>query len=378
MRYTKIIALLLVFALSASIMAGCGDLDTLKRQYQEKHPFMKAFETLEPETVMVTVGTAAVTWQQLFHWIFFNTTQFEAQNGDITDWNQMLETGKTVAEHILSISLSNCLEYAYVEAASEAMGLEVNAAMQEAAKDQMLSDAAAYGDYDTFVDAIEAEYSTEEYYLYTKLMSAMYSAIYYELYGAEGEVLTEGEILEHAADDDYMMAKQIRIYLYDMNTAELFDEEKRAECLNHCEWIIDQLNACETVEEMEARFTELMLENAQDASAELFPDGYLFQAADLHPELAAAVQELEEYEYSDIIFADESYAILLRLPINVDVVPLSYAQYIDYGYNYTLRYLTSVEMYDETVIGWTTDFPAVFSPEYEALDLAELLADGKK
>ena len=87
------------------------------------------------------------------------------------------------------------------------------------------------------------------------------------------------------------------------------------------------------------------------------------------------MKNLEEHEYSDIIFADESYAIMLRLPINVDVVPLSHAQYIDYGYNYTLRYLASVDMYNDTVTGWTSDFPAEFSPEYESLDLAVLLGD---
>ena len=66
-----------------------------------------------------------------------------------------------------------------------------------------------------------------------------------------------------------------------------------------------------------------------------------------------------------------------NLPVSVDVVPLSQAQYIDYGYYYTLRYLASVEMYNEIVVGWTTQFPAQFSAEYEALDLAELLSDKK-
>jgi len=373
MRYTKGIALVLAVVLSAALLAGCGDLDALQRQYQQKHPYQKAFETLEPETVMFTVGAAEVTWQELFHWIFYNATQYEAENGDITDWNMQLETGKTVAEHILDRAVSNCLEYAYVEAAAAGMGLSVNANMREAAQDQVLADAAEYENYDAFVQAVEAEYSTEEYYLYTKLMSAMYSAIYYQLYGSGGEFLPEQEILDYTADDGYMMTKIIRMYFFDPETGAERTEEEREEMYTQCQWIVEQLGQCTTDEEVEARFTELMLENTEDTGVEAFPNGYLFQERDLNQVFVSAVKELELYEYTDVLVSDDSYAVMLRIPINVDVVPLANAQYFDYGYTYSLRYLVSVDMYNDTVRSWTEKFPAEFAPEYEALDLAALL-----
>ena len=373
----KIIAFLLAAALSLTALSGCGDLDSLQRQYQQKHPYEEAFETFAPETVMVTVGEAEITWQALFHWIFFNTTEYEKDNGDITDWNQTLETGKTVAEHILTLALSNCLEYAYVEAAMLDMGVEINANVRQSAQDQALSEASNFASYDEFVDAIEAEYSTEDYYIYTKMMSAMYSALYYNRFGSGGEFMEEKEILDYYADDGYMMAKMIRLYRTDMRTGETLSDEEWAERREHCQWILDQLAVCETSEELETRFTELMVENTEDTSLERFPDGYVFQETDMNAAIIEGVQELEEYEYSGIIDAEDSYVIAMRLPVSVDVVPLSQAQYIDYGYYYTLRYLASVEMYNEIVVNWTTQFPAQFSAEYEALDLAELLSDKK-
>ncbi len=374
MSFKKILSLLVAAVLLMSCLAGCGDLNDLQKQYQYNHPFENAFQSIEPETVMVTVGTAEITWQQLFHWVFYNTTQYESNNGEITDWNEMLETGKTVAEHILTLALSNALEFSYVEAAAEELEMPVTQSLTEAAKDQMLKDAAQFESYEAFVEAIEAEYSTEEDYLYTKQMSGLYSQIYYTIYGEGGEMLSEEDILEHTAEDGYMMAKMIRLDLYDPNTGDDLPREKKEEQYELCQWILAQLEQCATTEELEERFTEIMVENTADVTGvEAFPDGYLFQEPDFADVVIEAVESLAEYEYSGIVETESAYYVILRLPINVDVIPLSQAAYMNYGYDYSLRYLASVELYNDLVRSWASYYPLEFSPEYEALDLAALL-----
>ena len=101
-RIQKAVSLALAVILALAVLAGCGAEDKLDALIMENRvgPYDDAFHTLEPDTVMVTVGEAEITWQALFHWIYYSTVEYERRNGEIEDWRATTASGKTVADEI--------------------------------------------------------------------------------------------------------------------------------------------------------------------------------------------------------------------------------------------------------------------------------------
>ncbi len=373
----KAVSLALAVILSLAVLAGCGaedKLDALVRENREG-PYDDAFHTLDPETVMVTVGEAEITWQALFHWIYYSTVEYERRNGEIEDWRATTASGVTVADQVLANALSYALEYAYMEAGARGMGLGISQKLEETARQEMQSDAADYESYDAFLEAIAEEYSTEEYYLYTKEMAGLYSTIYYAIYGENGSYLADQDVLDYIRDDGYLMCKSIQFSSLDPETGEMLSQEDLDLKRSDAEWIIAQLAECKTKEELELRFDELARQFTEDSSNNNDENGYLFQPGDLPNEIVSAVQGLEMYEVSEVVETDSAIYVLLRIPINPDVAPLSISYYSQSADSkYSLRYQVSVQMYNKMVSGWSQQYPAIFSPEYEALDLAAIMS----
>ena len=239
----------------------------------------------------------------------------------------------------------------------------------------MQSDAADYESYDAFLEAIAEEYSTEEYYLYTKEMAGLYSTIYYAIYGENGSYLADQDVLDYIRDDGYLMCKSIQFSSLDPETGEMLSQYDLDLKRIYAEWIIAQLAECKTKVELELRFDELARQFTEDSSNNNDENGYLFQPGDLPNEIVSAVQGLEMYEVSEVVETDSAIYVLLRIPINPDVAPLSISYYSQSADSkYSLRYQVSVQMYNKMVSGWSQQYPAIFSPEYEALDLAAIMS----
>ena len=98
----KAVSLILAVVLALAVLAGCGADEKLDELIRENRvgPYDDAFHTLEPDTVMVTVGEAQITWQALFHWIYYSTVEYERRNGEIEDWRA------AAASRARSVSLS--------------------------------------------------------------------------------------------------------------------------------------------------------------------------------------------------------------------------------------------------------------------------------
>ena len=378
MNMQKAVSLILAVVLALAVLAGCGADEKLDELIRENRvgPYDDAFHTLEPDTVMVTVGEAQITWQALFHWIYYSTVEYERRNGEIEDWRAAAASGRTVAEEIQANALSYALEFAYMEAGARGMGLDISQKLEESARREMEADAANYESYDEFLEAIAAEYSTEEYYLYTKEIAGLYSTIYYAIYGENGSYLADQDVLDYIQDEGYLMCKTIQFAKLDPETGETLPEEELEKKRSDAAWILAQLDECKNREELEIRFDELARQFTEDSGYSNNQDGYLFQPGDLPDQIITAVQGLEMYEYtSELVETDGVMYIILRIPINPDVAPLSISYYSQSADSkYSLRYQVSVQMYNKMVSGWSREYPAVFSQEYQDLDLAAIMS----
>ena len=94
-------------------------------------------------------------------------------------------------------------------------------------------------------------------------------------------------------------------------------------------------------------------------------------------EFHAAAVELEIGEYSGIVETSAGYHIILRIPINYDVVPVSYSGYIQDGYDYyTLRYIVAEDMFQANIESWIDRVEVEYEDIYEEITIDELLAVG--
>ena len=376
MKTSRIVAFLLAMSLCVMLLSGCESLSNLKSRMNQPHPYSEAFQRMDPEEIIADLtGTdISITWHQLFHWIYKATETYETNNGAITDFNEMLETGVTVGDYILSQAVSSALEYAYLEAGAGSLGVSITDGIRKSVEDQMKKEAEYFDSYEDYVDAIENEYSTYEYYVYTREISALYSALYFSLYGENGSMLEDQKVLDYVKDDGYLMAKQIQFNLYDPNTGKALDEEGRAKKMETAQWALKQINACGTQEEKLEKFDFIVNRYSEDVSKTVFQEGYLFTPFDMPTEYVEEVEKLEEYEYSDVLTINDTLFIILRLPINPDVIPMAHMN-LTSSTDYTLRYMVSVYLYNDTVKSWPTEFPAIFTEAYEKIDVAELLGE---
>ena len=154
------------------------------------------------------------------------------------------------------------------------------------------------------------------------------------------------------------------------------EDVQESEGYKQAESIIFQLDSCEP-EELEGRFDEIMFSFTKDPGIEAYPEGYLFQEGDMMEEFHAAAVELEIGEYSGIVETSAGYHIILRIPINYDVVPVSYSGYIQDGYDYyTLRYIVAEDMFQANIESWIDRVEVEYEDIYEEITIDELLAVG--
>ena len=126
-------------------------------------------------------------------------------------------------------------------------------------------------------------------------------------------------------------------------------------------------------DDFEAYFDELMAEYNEDEGAAVFPDGYLFTEGEMTSAFEDAVINLEENEFSGIVESSYGYHIILRLPLNLDLIPMSQSAYAYYGYNYTLRYLVTTQMFDATIDAYREKIDVSKADGFEKINAAKVL-----
>lgn len=383
-------AAILLSAVILCTVTGCGDsgtnipsappaqTDGLYPSPETETPGAKGGDAALPnkdaiaaDTRMMTVDGDAVTWDDFYPWLLYSKVSFEQSYGEINDYSAEIGEGITYSDYILGNAAGALRFYRGIEKNAAAEGIVLTDEEREELTEIIGQGAASFESEEEYLLHLETSYGGLKHYEYMLTVSKLYNKCFAEKFGETGEKLSDEDVLEYSADDGYMMAKHILLRTVDDSNTPVSDEEK-SEKRSQMESMLTKLKACPDSEAVETMFDELMNEYSEDTGLGAFPDGYLFQTGEMVEEFEKAAAALGEYEYSDIVETQFGYHIVMRLPVNLDTIPMAYQQYMQYGFPYTLRYITAENMFSDIVSGWSENLTVVTEEEYELLDLSEI------
>lgn len=373
----KVLVLLLAAALMLSVCAcssGTGGLGDLADKYSDaaaeklKVDFAAAYEKMDPDAVVMTIDGDAVKWSELFYWIHYFASALEENAGPITDWSAQYTEGLSYADYCLESAYDNIMYYKAVSDNAKELNVVLDEERLKEKEDNWAAILEEYGGEEGAKKYLEEIFCTQENYDYMMDSIMYYYQSFDHLFGKEGKDLPDEDVADYVAEDGYMMAKHILIKPDGETDKAHKDARMKAESL------LIKLRGY-TGDDFEDYFDSLMLENSADTGGvKNFPDGYLFQTGEMVSEFEEAYLELDEYELSDIVVTSHGYHIILRIPPNYDVMPMSYSSYAAYGYTYSLRYIVASQMYESVIDGWIADLDAVKTEKWDEINLLEWFA----
>lgn len=394
MIYKKILAVALGAVLLGTLLVGCNE--TVDSPFVSSSPnastdastptvsastlnLAGAYSALDPETAMLVIDGDVFTWEELFYYVNYNISTLENQGVQITDWSAIISDDQTFNDYILDTAVNYALQDAAVLYGAEQLELtlsEQNLAEIQAEWDMQIQSA---GSEEALKEMLEADYGTIEIYEHLAEVSYFAQLCFDAMYGEAGETLSDEEVADFTAEDGYLMAKHILLTTLetdeDGNSTPMSDDDK-ASIYEKMQGLLTQLQEYEG-DDFDAFFDELMMANSEDpGGVSSFPQGYLFQNADMVPAFSDTTEALKIGEVSDIIEVNSTgysgYHIIYRIPLNFDIVPMSYSNYGDYS----LRYIVSIDMFRAVLDTWLNSLDITYSDEYEALDFNSMFAAG--
>lgn len=302
-------------------------------------------------------------------------TELESYAGEITDLSAEMGEGVTYGEYIIAMA-ENWFKYAE---AVKSQAIRLGVALDE--EDEKTIDALwkqkceKAGSEEAYLAYLEENGCSREMDEYIEQTEILSGKCFTAMYGQLGSNLSDEDCAEKTAEDGYIMAKHILIRTLNEDGNELSEEEKQA-ALTRAENLLEILESCKP-EDIYEKFDELMENNSEDDGLSSYPDGYLFQEGDMEEGFYNAAAALKEGQYSGIVETSYGYHIILRIPVNYDVVPIAYSAYTSMGYgNLTLRYITADSMFQANINSWTERVEITDTEGLDNLDASELFAEG--
>ena len=197
---------------------------------------------------------------------------------------------------------------------------------------------------------------------------ALYSALFQELYGAEGEKLTDEEVIAALEEEGYLSAGHILFMTIDPSTGKELEESVIAEKLEKAEAVVEELRAIKDPDEMLKRFAELKEQYCEDSGKQTYPDGYTFTTGTMVKEFEETVKALGEYEISDPVKTSYGYHVIVRLPLKSDSTLMN-----GQSSPVTARQSVAQNGITKALDTWFEAHPATYAEGLEALDLTKFV-----
>lgn len=337
--------------------------------------FTPSYESYDPDEVMLTVNGIDVTWGELFYWYAYDVSSLESYFGEITDWDAEcgLDTEKTNREYVMENALDTVKNYCALLSKAEEMGVvltdEDKADLQTTWDDNVTNYGS--GDEAAFVEYLSKAFVSMTLYDRINEVTKLKEHMLENMFGANGEKISETEVLEKGAELGYVRAKHILLSTVDDAGTALADDQIAAKKAT-ADTLLAELKGITDNTALEARFDELIAENSEDPGMAYYTDGYTFVSGSgaMDTTFDAAAAALGEYELSDVVQTDYGYHIILRLPLKASAA----IEFTSETEMTTLAYYVAQDMFTAETDSWAEESTVEYKDTYEKMDLAEVFA----
>lgn len=332
-----------------------------------------ARESHDPDEVVCTVDGQDVTWD-LYYYLLSDEllTVIYYMGGLPEDYGEALTEDMTLQDYLLETAEAKAKYYtiAHTEAVERALGLTEE---QEQEIEEYIGELVeSYGGEEALIAAMAEANLTPDLFRTILRSNEELTALMEFLYGANGEKLSEAEVLDWAAQQGYIRVKHILYYFQNEDGSEMNDEEKAA-LRERAEATLAELRAIESNAELANAFHERMNADSGDLGGLIsFQDGYTFTSGTMYPVFEEAAFALEEYALSDIVESDSGYHLILRLPLDTECVTMD--QDANTGEYMTLRQSAANDLFSRALAGWMEEAEITWNEVFKNLDLNALFA----
>jgi len=321
---------------------------------------MEHMDDYPADTVVATVDGREATWDLYYYWLSDLLATYSAQRGALPeDFTTVINEDVTLEDLARAYADSYTTFYLTLANHAEELGVtlsEEDVASLAARWEQSCS---AYGGEEAFQEVLRQSCVTRRTFNFFNSVSLLARNMLTTLYGEEGELVPQEEIVRYVEENELVRAKHILLLSQE-------DEEANAAVREQMESILAELRSLAGDREaLEARFDELAAEYSEDPGLRTNPDGYTFGRGEMVQEFEDAAFALEDYDLSETTETSYGLHVLLRLPIDPDTV-------MDYDSSYqpyTLRDQVVSQLFSELTEQWATEAEVVTDEAFEDFSL---------
>lgn len=370
------LSLLLVLAMLLLALTGCTSTEV--RSYSEdaaaenEDVFANALTAYPSDKQVGTINGTPVYWNEYAYNLAYYGSQMANYSEDGTvDWSAVYDedSGETYGQLLQESAIQGLKQYHIIEAKAAEYGVEFGDEGEAFVQDMvdqtrvgMLGEEATEED---LAEALRTNYYVDmDVMRYQGKIQYLYDGLFAEIFGENGEKVTDEEVAEFIQESGYLHAKHILWQVTDEEGNELSEAEKQSQ-LQKAQAAAAELQAITDQKAREARFDEIMNAESQDPGLEYYPDGYVFGTGEMYKEFETGAAALEEYQVSDVVTTAAGYHVILRLPLDGDTV---IDQDTD-GKDITVRYAAASQNFNALADGWVEEAEVVWENGFDNLDL---------
>ena len=327
--------------------------------------FAAAFAAFPPDAAMLVVDDYTVTWAELFFLLREDLkTQLDGLSS-FPDLSQSRAGGASYAERVVENAVGRALKFRAFEYGIKLTGFALDESQRSYLEYLVKEMLDSVGDDARFMELLWENNGLRDLDLFKYLLYLDYLPyfIFLDLYGNNGEKLSDEDAARETEGEGYMVAKHIM---------RMKDPSGDLDPLGTIEDILFQLRSYDG-DDFAAFFDELIYEYSDDGGGAYdFPDGYLFRPGDMEPAFAEACMSLEIGEISGVVESEEGYHIIYRLPVNYDIVPI-----VQYGREETdsLRVIVAMGLFEAITLGWTEALAPAFTSDFLSIDISAIFVE---
>ena len=341
----------------------------------------EAIRALYPaDTAAITLESEVMDWDLYADWLRTNGLQYEeyfrqmaAYYGVAADWTGSIGdgTGANYAKGLLNETNDTLSSFMAIKALAKEKGISLDeealkSLEPEAMAHQILGENATV---EQLAEELEntSHLSVKAFRFYSEALD-LYTMLAQELYGAQGEKLTEEDIVKALEDQGYISAHHILFMTIDPMTGKNLEQDEVAAKLQQANDLVKELRAIEDHDELLKRFKELKEQYCEDTGKQAYPDGYTFTPGTMVPVFEDTVKALKDYEVSDTVQSDYGFHIIMRLPLGGDSLLFS-----PQGTPQTARVIVAQEKITHDLDDYFAAHPPVYADGLEELDLTQYI-----